>query len=129
MTDIEKTQPPYSYWPVSPQSRHEMIEIAREFREQPTRSEGILWQSLRGNRLCGIKFRRQQPIGLFVVDFYAPQIKLAVEVDGSIHKYQQEDDLHRQELLESLGIRFVRISAETVEQNLDEALRIIREFE
>ena len=54
----------------NPQLRRRMTEIARDFRKEPTKSEAILWQALRGKKLDGIKFRRQQPVGPFVVDFY-----------------------------------------------------------
>ena len=56
---------------VSPELQRKMIEIAREFRKVPTAGERILWNALREKRLDGIKFRRQQPIGYFIVDFYA----------------------------------------------------------
>jgi very-short-patch-repair endonuclease len=103
-----------------------MVVIARSFRKEPTRSEAILWQALRGKKLDGVKFRRQQPIGPFVVDFFAPAHRLIVEVDGPIHAAQQEADRQRQELLESLSLRFVRISAKLVENNLAQALEIIQ---
>jgi very-short-patch-repair endonuclease len=64
-----------------------MVEIAREFRKQPTKSEHILWGALRGKKLDGLKFRRQQPIGTFIVDFYNSAYRLVVEVDGPIHKF------------------------------------------
>ena len=54
---------------VSPEIRRKTLEIAREFRKEPTKSEDILWQALRGKKMDGIKFRRQQPVGYFVVDF------------------------------------------------------------
>jgi len=54
----------------NPQLCRRMMEIARDFRKEPTKSEAILWQALRGKKLDGIKFRRQQPVGPFVVDFY-----------------------------------------------------------
>jgi adenine-specific DNA-methyltransferase len=104
-----------------------MIEAAREFRKTPTSSEATLWKSLRWKGLDGTKFRRQQPIGPFVVDFYAPLARLVVEVDGPIHLQQQDIDRERQQLIETLGIRFVRVSAEMVERDLGGALMLIRE--
>jgi very-short-patch-repair endonuclease len=55
---------------VSESIRRKMEEVARQFCKEATESEKILWQALRGKKLDGLKFRRQQPIGLFVVDFY-----------------------------------------------------------
>lgn len=102
--------------------RRKMVEAARQFRKEPTPSEDILWQTLRGKKLAGIKFRRQQPIGLFVVDFYASEYRLVVEVDGPIHESQQEADLARQQILEELGFQVLRLTANEVEKNLNSAL-------
>lgn len=98
--------------------RRKMIEIAREFRKEPTPGEKIMWNALRGKKLDGIKFRRQQPIGYFVVDFYSSAYRLVVEVDGPIHKSQKEADAARQAILEILGLNVLRIKTEFVEQNL-----------
>jgi adenine-specific DNA-methyltransferase len=103
-----------------------MIEIAREFRKAPTKGEKILWQALRGKKLDGIKFRRQQPVGYFVVDFYNSVYRLVVEVDGPIHVSQKEIDHARQEILEELGLVVLRVKSETVEKNLPVALEMIR---
>ena len=67
-------------------------------------------------QLGGRKFRRQQPVGPFVLDFYCPDEGLAVEVDGSIHDDPEQAvlDSERQSLLESLGIRFVRLPNDLV---------------
>jgi len=113
-------------WDVPEVLRREMVVVARHFRKEPTRSEDILWQRLRGKQLDGYRFRRQQPIGPFVVDFYCASVRLIVEVDGRIHAVQQEADARRQELLESLGLRFARIMASQVEANPSGALDAIR---
>ena len=111
---------------VSPEIRRKMIEIAREFRKEPTEGEKILWQALRGKKLDGIKFRRQQPIGYFVVDFYSSAFRLAVEVDGPIHDQQMDADRARQDILEVLGLTVLRIRTEVAEKNLPIALDMIR---
>jgi very-short-patch-repair endonuclease len=103
-----------------------MIEIARGFRKEPTAGEKILWDALRGKKLMGIKFRRQQPIGFFAVDFYCSAYRLVVEVDGPIHDLQKEADRARQEILETLGLVVVGIQSETSEKNLPMALTSIR---
>ncbi len=109
-----------------PEIRRKMTEIAREFRKEPTKSEAILWQALRGKKLDGIKFRRQQPIGYFVVDFYNSVYRLVVEVDGPIHDSQVEADRARQDVLELLGLNVLRIRSEAVEKNLPVVLNEIR---
>jgi very-short-patch-repair endonuclease len=111
---------------VSPEIQRKMIEIAREFRKEPTKSESILWQALRGKKLDGHKFRRQQPIGNFIVDFYNSPNRLVVEVDGSVHNTQVELDQARQEILEYIGLNILRVNAEDVEKNLPFVLKKIR---
>jgi very-short-patch-repair endonuclease len=115
------------YWEISPALKQKMTEVARQFRKEPTPSEDILWQALRGRKLEGRKFRRQQPIGNFVVDFFCGAERLIVEVDGRIHESQKEADRQRQDLLESLGLTMVRVMSELVETDLDGALSVVRQ--
>ena len=106
--------------------KRRMIEIAREFRKEPTEGEKILWGALRGKKLDGIKFRRQQPVGYFIVDFYNSSFRLVVEVDGPIHDYQKKADKARQDILEDLGLTVFRIKTEIPEKNLSLTLNMIR---
>ena len=85
-----------------------------------------MWKALRDKKLDGVKFRRQQNIGPFVVDFYDSMHRLIVEIDGPIHESQKELDRQGQELLEALGLRFVRLPAKLVENNLQAALDAIQ---
>jgi very-short-patch-repair endonuclease len=86
---------------------------ARTMRRHPTPSEQVLWQAIRGGRL-GVSFRRQVPIGHYIVDFLAPRERLVVEVDGGYHAERAAADRRRQRWLEKQGYRFVRLSATTV---------------
>ncbi|MEA5490111.1 MULTISPECIES: DUF1156 domain-containing protein [Pseudanabaena] len=113
-------------WEFSVALQKKMQEIAQQFRKEPTESESILWDLLRNRKLDNRKFRRQHPIGRFVVDFYCHEERLIVEIDGGIHASQQDLDRQRQEILESLGLRFVRISSNLVETNPQDALQKIR---
>ncbi len=106
--------------------RTAMVEIARELRRRSTPSEAILWDALRGRKLCGIKFRRQQPVGPFVVDFFAAAERQVVEIDGPIHDTTVEADADRQVIIEGAGYRFVRVSAEMVETQMSAVLELIR---
>ena len=103
-------------------------EIARRLRRRPTRSEELLWQALRNRKLAGLKFLRQHPVGASIVDFYCHEKRLAVEVDGPMHR--EEDaarrDRERQELIEKYGIRFYRCTSEKVERDLEGVLEEIR---
>ena len=77
-------------------------------RQAPTDAEQWLWQQLRGRRLLGSKFRRQVPIGDYIVDFLCKESRLIVEIDGSQHQEQQDYDRLRTEFLERNGYRVVR---------------------
>lgn len=98
---------------------------ARQIRKEPTSSESLLWSALRNRRLASRKFRRQHPVGRFVLDFYCHKERLAVEVDGPIHEMQRQADSERQQILESMGIRFLRLPAARVEGDLPAALAAI----
>jgi very-short-patch-repair endonuclease len=116
----------YPHLQDNPQLHRRMMEIARDFRKEPTKSEAMLWQALRGKKLDGIKFRRQQPVGPFIVDFYNSVYHLVIEIDGSIHNSQFEADKNRQNVLEELGLNVLRIKAKLVEKDLSSALEMIR---
>ncbi len=107
--------------------KRQMMEQARTFRKEPTRSEELLWERLRRKGLDGHKFRRQHPYGPFILDFYCPERRLAVEVDGSIHASQAAADEERQELLEASGLKVLRVRSHDVENNIDAVLSKIRE--
>ena len=109
-----------------PRIRRELREVARRFRNSPTRGEDQLWQALRNRKLDGWKFRRQHPIRQFIVDFYCPDAGLVVEIDGPIHKLQAEHDHDREEILSSTGLRVLRVKSEDVEANMNAVLEQIR---
>ena len=83
----------------------------RLLRKGMTFCEKILWIHLRRKQL-GVRFLRQYSIDQFVIDFYLPKIKLAIELDGDVHNNpdQKEYDVKRQEYLETFGITFLRIT-------------------
>ncbi len=86
---------------------------ARQLRQNLTDSERVLWRRLRGKQIEGVQFYRQKPIGDYIVDFYAPQAKLVVEIDGSQHFEAQhmEKDKKRDEYLNSLGLLVLRFDS------------------
>jgi very-short-patch-repair endonuclease len=77
--------------------------------------------------LASRKFRRQHPVGRFILDFYCREERLAVEVDGPVHETQRQADCERQQILESMGIRFLRLPAALIEGDLLAALAAIEE--
>jgi len=91
---------------------------ARELRQEQTGAEALLWEHLRGRRLFGLKFRRQCPAGRFIVDFYCPERRLIVEVDGPIHDRQPGRDEERDEILSSQGCTVLHLTNAEIEQNL-----------
>jgi very-short-patch-repair endonuclease len=103
------------------------LENAKELRREMTPAEKILWKHLKGNRLNGLHFRRQQIVHGYFADFYCHQHELIVEVDGSIHETQQEYDAEREEYLISLGLRIIRFTNDEIEKNLKGVLHKIVE--
>ncbi|MDE2747484.1 MAG: endonuclease domain-containing protein [Chloroflexota bacterium] len=85
---------------------------ALAMRRRPTRAENALWQYLRGKRMRGFRFRRQQPIDRFIVDFYCRQAQLVVEVDGPSHHSTEaaEYDEQRTRFLNELGLSLLRLA-------------------
>jgi very-short-patch-repair endonuclease len=102
-----------------------LLEFCRHFRKHPTATEAMLWECLRDRRLHGFKFRRQHPIGRYIADFYCEELKLIIEIDGSIHDQidQAEYDAVRQQELEDQGCTVVRVTTDDVKNRLAEILR------
>jgi very-short-patch-repair endonuclease len=108
-------------------ARSETVTNARQLRKAMTPPEARLWVALRGRRLAGLKFRRQHPIGAYVLDFYCPRLRLAVEVDGMDHaiEEQRDRDKHRDQWLRRFGIRVCRIPSWAVRDDLDRVVDYI----
>jgi very-short-patch-repair endonuclease len=89
---------------------------ARALRRAMTLPEVLLWQALRGGKVGGLRFRRQHPVGSYVLDFYCPSVRLAVEVDGAAHDIPEQagHDLRRDAWLAQQGIRVLRVLATDV---------------
>ena len=97
---------------------------AHTMRQAPTDSEARLWRAVRSSQL-GVAFRRQVPLLGFIADFYAPSVRLVVEVDGGYHVGRVTADARRDRKLERAGYRVVRVQAELVTRDLPAALRAI----
>jgi very-short-patch-repair endonuclease len=87
-----------------------MISRAQKLRRNMTDVERKLWNALRRDQIAGLSFRRQHPIGVYVLDFYCPRIRLAIELDGGQHGFVSEAaaDRRRTDWLESKGIEIIR---------------------
>ena len=104
--------------------------LRRALRNAPTPAEAFLWKHLRRRGIAGCKFRRQHGIGPYVVDFYAPEVRLAVELDGEIHDRPEarEADVHRQQFIEEQGIRVLRFRNDDLFERTEHVLdRIARD--
>jgi very-short-patch-repair endonuclease len=103
------------------------VRAAKRLRTEATPSEQRLWAALRDRNFHGRKFRRQQPMGPFVLDFWCAEERLAVEIDGGVHDDAEQAllDQERQSLIESLDMRVVRISAELATNDTRAALAMI----
>jgi very-short-patch-repair endonuclease len=95
--------------------------FAREMRSAPTDAEEMLWKHLRDRGLSGAKFRRQVPIGRYVVDFLCPAARLIVELDGGVHRGGAYDQ-NRDGELRQLGFRILRIRNEQVTSGIGTVL-------
>jgi very-short-patch-repair endonuclease len=107
-------------------SREKLLQ-AKMMRRNMTEEELILWEALRGKRLEGLHFRRQQVIDGFIADFYCHGSGLVLEVDGPSHLKQGEYDEERTKLFSSRGLRVLRVTNEEVRAALPEVLMRIRE--
>lgn len=105
------------------------MENARRMRKNSSVAENLLWQNLRNRKLCNLKFRRQQPIEGFILDFYCDEIKLGIEVDGGIHSLREQAayDATRTRYLMEFGIEIIRFRNEEVEENISRVLEKIKE--
>ncbi|MGD0590314.1 MAG: endonuclease domain-containing protein [Bacteroidota bacterium] len=110
-------------------NKHEMKTRRQELRREMTEAEELLWARIRNRQINGCKFRRQYSIGAYVVDFYSPENKIAIEIDGSSHDRADaiEYDKNRQEEIETLGIRVVRFTNKNVLSNLDMIIKQLSE--
>jgi len=96
-------------------------------RKQPTIAEKLLWNALRGRRLVGLKFRRQHPLGPYIVDFCCPERHLIVEVDGEVHANQRDYDDARTAHLAAHGYQILRVDNDDVFDHLDAVLNAIEQ--
>ncbi len=101
----------------------------KDLRRKSTVTENLLWQKLRNNQL-GQKFKRQYSIVHYVVDFYCTKAKLAIEVDGEIHKSiaSKKYDEYRTQYINSLGIKEIRFYNSQIINNIDTVISKIKTF-
>jgi very-short-patch-repair endonuclease len=107
-----------------PSPKHPMmLDRARKLRHKATPPEQMLWSVLRGRRLGGLKFRRQEMIGEYIVDFCCRERSLIVELDGMSHEDKQSPDAVRDAWLRRQGYRVFRVTNWDVTEDLEAVAR------
>ena len=104
-----------------------LLKRSRDQRHPLTPAEGKVWKAVRRQQL-GFKFRRQQPLGRFIADFYCAECRLVIEIDGDRHAEPEQAayDAARTRLLRNRGCRVIRFEARQVEAELSGVLEVIR---
>ena len=102
-------------------------ERRRDLRKVSTKAEDLLWKLLRNRNIKGYKFKRQYSVGGYILDFYCPEIKLAIELDGAYHLDSERTkyDAQRTKIINECDLTVVRFSNEEVSNNIDYVLNEI----
>ena len=106
-------------------SQPKLKQLARELRNHSTLAEVLLWNQIKNKRLLGYDFHRQKPIDRFIVDFFCPDLMLAIEIDGISHRQKGQADVERHRRLESLGVHLIRFEDSTVRREMPKVLNSI----
>jgi very-short-patch-repair endonuclease len=108
-------------------NRKYLKEYRRELRNNLTPAEAELWKYMRNSQLEGRKFRRQHSISNYILDYYCPSEKLAIELDGQVHQHYaaEQSDIERDQNLQRWGIKVLRFENKDVFDNLDAVLQEI----
>ena len=103
--------------------------LRKKLRNSATSAEAVLWTHLRQRQLLGKKFRRQESIGRYIVDFYCPECRVVVELDGSPHSSftMVEYEAERTRYLEGRGLKVIRFENRIVFENIESVLETIRD--
>ena len=106
-------------------NREVTTELRKRLRNDLSPIEWRLWYRLK-NKQLGQKFRRQYGVGPYVIDFYCPELNLAIEIDGESHYIDgEEKDAIRQQYIEKYGIKFLRFTNNEVVENVDGVIEVI----
>ena len=105
-------------------------ERARELRNNSTLSEVLLWNELKNGKIKGKDFHRQKPIMDYIVDFFCPELGMAIEIDGGSHDNENacRNDRERQKKIEELKIQFLRFNDLDVRRNMTGVLKVIEQW-
>ena len=104
--------------------KQRLLNFAKNMRQIPTDAEAKIWYHLRAKRMCGVKFKRQVPMGAYIVDFVAKHEHLIIEIDGGQHN--EQTDKTRTTWLENQGFKVLRLWNNEVLANIEGVLETIR---
>ena len=107
--------------------QHFLHSFAKELRNNSTDAERLLWHHLRNSQLEGVKFRRQQPIEAYIVDFVSFDKRIVIELDGGQHAESAEYDQQRDACLQRNGFVVLRFWNNELFENIDGVLEVIRQ--
>ncbi|MCX6302706.1 MAG: endonuclease domain-containing protein [Bacteroidia bacterium] len=106
-------------------AKPDTMEAARILRKNMTFHEKMLWEKLKLKQICGLRFRRQHPIDIFIADFYCHDARLVVEIDGEIHYQKKDYDDGRSAEMEKYFIKVIRFTNSEVENNMESVVKRI----
>ncbi|MBR2325981.1 MAG: endonuclease domain-containing protein [Alistipes sp.] len=112
--------------------KERLLQIRKELRKNLTPAEATLWSQIKARNIKGYKWRRQHPVGPYILDFYCPEVRLCIELDGAGHYTFNgaKEDLIRTAFLNEKGIRVLRFENRLIWENIDGVIDIIaRELE
>jgi very-short-patch-repair endonuclease len=100
----------------------------KALRNNMVKAEIVLWSKLKGHQLLGLKFRRQYSVDRYILDFYCPELKLGIELDGATHENSSGYDYQRQSYIENAGIKILRFNNQDIYHHLDLVLEAIANY-
>ncbi|MDR0988935.1 MAG: DUF559 domain-containing protein [Prevotellaceae bacterium] len=105
-----------------------LIDKRKKLRNQSTTAEATLWQLLKDKQIANLKFRRQHSVGNYIIDFYCPSVRLAIELDGESHSMKSEYDDKRTLFLNEHQITVLRFENRVVFENAEQIYREIEAY-
>ncbi|MFH1336921.1 MAG: endonuclease domain-containing protein [Candidatus Zixiibacteriota bacterium] len=104
-----------------------LTQIAKKLRKKSTHAERLLWRHLKAKQLEGYKFRRQEPIGNYIVDFICFEKRIVIELDGSQHQTEKDKDRKREQWLKRQGFKVLRFWNNEVLNNMEGVYQVIKD--
>jgi very-short-patch-repair endonuclease len=107
----------------------ELKELARKLRNNSTKAEIKLWRHLRNKQMMGLDFQRQKPLGNFIADFFCPEVRLVVEIDGYTHRFEDtiNKDKAKNEYFRSQSIEVIRFTDDEVFNDIQTVIKTIKQ--